>query len=130
MNFEEKAHEVLDQWRERYMTSPIQQRIMAKIEDGVERGVEVPIDDLEQSAADEHADAIMLSILGQAVGDYAIARTALSRIQERLAMLSESVANYPASDDMAEYVSGRIHLIQIEEICRAFTEASKSDEQY
>lgn len=127
MNFEEQAHEILDLWRERFMASPIHQRIAAQISKGMEQGIETKIDDLEQSAASEHADAIMLSVLGQALDDYAIARNALSRIQARLEMLSQSVSGYPASDDMAEYVASRIHAIQIEEIAKAFVEASKDE---
>jgi hypothetical protein len=130
MNFEEKAHEVLDQWHERIMTSSIHQRIAAKINEGMEKGVETKIDDLEQSAASEHADSIMLSVLGQAIGNYSVARNTLSRIQQRLEMLSASISGYPVSDDMAEYVSSRIHTIQIEEICNAFIEANKGEESF
>lgn len=127
MSLEEKAHEILDLWRERVLTSPIHQRIAAKVAEGMERGVEIHIDELEQSAAGEHADSIMLSILGQAIGDYAIARNALSQIQHRLEMLSASIAQYPPSEDMSEYVAGRIHTIQIEEICNAIVEAAKGE---
>ncbi len=125
MEFEDKAHEILDMWRERFMASPIHQRLAAQFSEDMESGIETKIDELEQSAANEHADAIMLSVLGQAIDNYGIARATLQRIQARLEMLSHSVKGYPASDDMAEYVANRIHAIQIEELARAFAEASK-----
>lgn len=130
MNIDEKAHEVLDAWHERVMSSPIHQRIAAKVNEDMQNGSEAHIDELTQSAANEHADAIMLSILGQAIDDYAIARQALTRIQERLGMLSRSISKIPVSDDMSEYVSTRIHTIHIEEIKNAIREAAQEQPEH
>lgn len=129
MNYEEKAHEVLEAWHERFMASPMHRRIAAKINEDIEAGVETRIDDLDQSAANEHADAMMLSVLGQALGDYGLARIAITRIQRRLELLSNSIKEYPPSDDMAEYVANRIHTIQIEEISEAFVAANKDENE-
>lgn len=125
MDLEEKAHEILEQWHERFLSSPIHQRIAAKLNEEMEQGIDTKIDDLEQSAANEHADAIMLGVLGQALGDYAVARTCLSKIQKRFEMLSDSVSGHQISDEMSEYVASRIHAIQIEEISNAITEANR-----
>lgn len=128
MDIDEQAHNILDLWQERVMSSPIHQRIAAKVNEDLQKGVEAHIDELTQSAANEHADSIMLSILGQAIDDYAIARATLTRIQERLGMLSKSISKIPVSDDMSEYVSMRIHTIHIEEIRNAIIEAAKSEQ--
>lgn len=74
-----------------------------------------PPNDLDKGAAQENADAIMLSELGQALdGDYGLARQTLNIIKEKFLKLCHK--HEPGTIDIV----AKLHEIEVEELIKAF----------
>ena len=116
MNHQQKAEAVVQSWVARLVASPLYKGIYGECEctEWMECTHKRPTE-LDKSAAQEQADGIMLSELGQALdGDYGLARQTLSLIKERFINLCQ--AHDPGTID----VVAKLHEIEVEEITKAF----------
>lgn len=116
MNNHQRAEAVVQGWLDRLGASPLYKQTYGKCDcsewsDCPHRG---PATDLDKSAAQENADAIMLSELGQALdGDYGLARQTLNVIKERFLKLCQSYE--PGTVNIV----AKLHEIEIDEITKA-----------
>lgn len=125
MNHQQRAEEVVQGWLVRLMASPLYKKIYNECEcsewdvcqhDGNQ------ITDLDKGAAQENADSIMLSELGQALGgDYGLARHTLNTIKARFIKFCHA---YNISKDDVDIVA-KVHEIEVEEITKALKLVTK-----
>lgn len=117
MNNQQRAEAVVQGWVARLTASPLYRQIYGDCDcsEWVECTHKTPASELDKGAAQENADAIMLSELGQALdGDYGLARQTLNIIKERFMKLCNKQA--PGSIDIV----AKLHEIEVEEIVKAF----------
>lgn len=116
MNNQQRAEAVVQGWLDRLGASPLYKQLYGKCEcsEWAECTHNNPASDLDKSAAQENADAIMLSELGQALdGDYGLARNTLNVIKERFLKLCQSYE--PGTINIV----AKLHEIEIEEIAKS-----------
>jgi hypothetical protein len=117
MNNHQRAEAVVQGWVARLVASPLYKQIYGDCDcsEWADCPHKTPPTELDKGAAQENADSIMLSELGQALnGDYGLARQTLSIIKDRFLKLC--VKHDPGTID----VVAKLHEIEIEEITNAF----------
>lgn len=117
MNNHQRAEAVVQGWVARLVASPLYRQIYGECDCSEWSGCphKKPSSAIDKSAAQENADSIMLSELGQALdSDYGLARATLNVIKDRFLKLCQT--HEPGSIDIV----AKLHEIEVEEISKAF----------
>lgn len=116
MNNHQRAEAVVQGWVARLMASPLYRQTYGECDCSEWAGCpHKKSSNLDKSAAQENADSIMLSELGQALdSDYGLARHTLNIIKDRFLKVCQS--HKPGSIDIV----AKLHEIEVEEISKAF----------
>lgn len=116
-DYKQLAEAVVQGWITRLNSSPLYREVYGDCEcEEWEKCTHIKSPThLDQGAAQENVDSIMLSELGQALeGDYGLARKTLSTIKQRFLQYCKSM-----NEQQPDVVIAKLHEIEIDEIAKA-----------